>query len=171
MGVIDTSSTPGTTVDISGSSPAFDATATATTNKPVLLAIPSTGTYGNGVTIAGAALGDSNSAEGEVFQFEIPAIHPQSNTPHDKTTAFAVADPVTVIQHVKGKTYWLQGSSLSITKGAKIIAAASGLVAVQTDHTSTPLPHHTWVCAKTVASATYVQGLYIGITSMFTANS
>lgn len=169
MGAIETASGPGHTVDVGSESPIIDATAVAVTNKPGLLAMISISTYGNGCDVASAAYGDANATEGEIYQFTIEEIHPQSNTPYDKATAYAVADPVCVKRHVINKTYWLKGSSLTILKGAKIICAASGLVAVQTAHTATPLPHHTWVCAKAVSAATWVQGTYIGITSMFTA--
>jgi len=118
-----------------------------------------------------AAYGDSNTGEGFPYQVEIPAIHPQSTTAHDKTTAYAAGDTLSVIKHRIGSSYWLKGSSLTVTKGDKVIAAANGLVAKQTAHTASALPHHTWIANDTYSAKTWIKGTYIGITSMYTANT
>lgn len=171
MGTIETASGPGTTVEVSGNSPGLDGTSASTSVKPGLLVAPSTGTYGNGYEVASAAYGDANASEGTIRQVEILATHPQNKTSiYDKTTAFAAGDHIVVKEHIIGKTYWLKGSSLTVALDGKIITAANGLVAAQTAHTATPLTHHTWVCVKAVSSATWVQGRYIGITTMFTAS-
>jgi len=169
MGNIDTATGPGSTIDVSGNSPALDGSSHSTSVKPALLVTPSTGTYGNGYEVMSAQYGDLNAGEGTVRQVEILLTHPQNKTvPYDKTTAFAAGDHIVVKEHIINKTYWLKGSSLTIAKDGKIITAANGLVAAQTEHTATSLPHHTWVCVKAVTSATWVQGKYIGITPMFT---
>ena len=78
-------------------------------------------------------------------------------------------DPMDVVIHEIGKVYWVQGSSLTVSKDDKCIIATGGLVAKQTNHTATPLPHHTYVPIKAYSSATWIKARYIGITSMFTA--
>ena len=171
MGAIETASGPGTSVDVGPESPQRDATATATTNKPGLLCKPSTGSYGNGVDITGAAYGSANADEGFIEQFTIEGTHPQSNTINDKATAYAVADPVSVKGHIIGKTYWLKGSSLTADVGDRLVCIAGGLVGVETEHTATPLNHHMWACAAKVASATWVQGTYLGNVSSFTTGA
>lgn len=171
MGTIETASGPGDTVDISGNSPSRDVTAADTTVKPILLLQPSVGAYGNGVTVMSANYGDSNTDEGIIEQADIMPVHPQNKTAiNDKTTAFDTGDHLTAKEHVKGKTYWLKGSSISATRGDKLYCSGSGLVSKQTAHTATPLAHQTWICARTVASQTYVQGTYVGLTTMFTSN-
>ena len=171
MGSIETSAGPGTTVDVSAESPQQDATATAVTNKPGLLCKPSTGTYGNGKDITGAAYGSSNDDEGFIEQFTIEGIHPQSNTPYDKATAYAIGDPVQTKKHIRGKTYWLKGSAITASKGDKLVCIAGGLVAKETDHTATPLNHHMWSCARAVSAATWVQGTYLGNVTSFTTGA
>jgi hypothetical protein len=166
----DTSVTPGRTVDIDGGSPRKDGSANSTDLYAGLLAEPSTGTYGNGAIAMTVNFGDSQIAEAEVMQVEIMAIHPQSSTPYDLTTAFAAGDHVNMVVHQVGKVYWLKGSSISATKDqSKLIPAGAGLVKVQVAHTATPLPMHMWKCRKTVTSATWVKGTYLGIVSTFTA--
>jgi len=171
MGAIETASGPGHTIDISGSSPERDATATAVTNKPGLLCKPSIGTYGNGVDITDAAYGDSNDDESIIEQFEIEGTHPQSNTVYDTTTAYAVADSVSAKRHVVGKTYWLKGSAITAYRGDKLVCIAGGLVAKESDHTATSKVHHMWSVAKAVSSATWVQGTYLGLVSSFTTGT
>jgi len=165
----NTSFEPGESVDVSGLTPVFNGRAASTSVKPGLLLKPSTGTYSNGFDVADAAYGDSNTSEGFIYQCDIPAIHKRSTTAWDKTTAFQAGDAIPVIKHEEGHTYWLKGSSLTVTEGDKIITAANGLVEKQTAHTSTPLPHHTWIAFKSYTSATWIKATYIGITSMFTA--
>ena len=146
-------------------------TAHSTSMKAGLLCKPSTGTYENGYDVCDAQYGDLNAGEGNVYQEEIKARHAQSTTPYDKTTAHVAGDQIKVIRHEVNKVYWLKGSASSLTMSvdAKIITAANGLVAVQTEHTSTPKPHHFWTCVKAVSGATWVQGRYMGISSMNTA--
>ena len=171
MGAIETASGPGTTVDVGSESPSRDVTATAVTNKPGLLCKISEGTYGNGVDVSGAAYGSSNDDEGFIEQFTIEGIHPQSNITYDKATAYAIGDPVSAKTHIVNHTYWLKGSSITAEKGDKLVCIAGGLVAPESDHTATPLNHHMWSCAKTVAAATWVQGTYLVNVTSFTTGA
>jgi len=171
MGAIETASGPGSTVDVGAESPQEDATAVAVTNKPGLLCHPSIGIYGNGMDITGAAYGSSNDDEALISQFTIEGIHPQSNTAYDKTTAYAVADPVSRKTHIVNKTYWLKGSAITAAIGDKLVCIAGGLVAPETDHSATPLNHHMWSCARAVSAATWVQGTYLGNVTSFTTGA
>lgn len=164
----ETAIEPGTSCAINHNPPSRPVTIGAASMNACLLVVPSTGTYGNGVALAGAQVGNTN-AIGIIEQLQIPAKHPQSTTPYDKTTDFVAGDPARAIEHIIGRSYWLEGSSLSITKGAKMIGAASGLIASAGAGTTTPVSMLVWVCNKTVATATYVQGKFIGLASVFTA--
>lgn len=144
-----------------------------TSLKPGLLAIPSAGTYGNGLDVMGAAFGSAdNKTENVVRQIEIPSIHPQSNTPYDKTTAFAAGDPLTFVEHEEGKEYWLPASSLSASAGDTLITAANGLVALaDTNDITVDSMVHTWRTVATVSSASWVRGIYMGKRGYYTAAS
>ena len=160
---------PGDTVQITKDSPVKPGTATSTDTKyAVLLVEPDIGSIGNGVKLMGADFGDSNIAEGDVWQIEIPSVHPQSNTPNDKDTAFATNDALNLIKHVIGSSYWLKGASLSAAVGDKLICAGGGLVKKSLAHTATPKSKNYWVVDKLVASKTYVQATYKGQTMFFT---
>lgn len=153
-----------------GTSPSRRATSHDTSNYPCFLVMPSVATYGDGVAPASANYGDSNTEEGGIEQIDITPIHPQSNTAYDKTTAFAAGDELTVITHIQGKVYWLKASSLTATiHKTKLVCAGSGIVKAALAHTGTPLPVHMWLCKKTVSSATYTLGRYMGIVNYNTA--
>lgn len=163
-------SSPGDTIEITKGSPSISGTVTSTdTLYAGLLTEPDIGSIGNGVKALTANFGDSNTVEGDVYQIEVPPVHPQSNAPNNITTAFSTNDSVVLKKHVIGKSYWLKGSSVTAVKGAKLIPAGSGLVKAMLAHTATPLPIHTWVCDKAVSSATWIQATYKGIVSSFTA--
>ena len=166
-----TATLPGDTIQITKDSPVKSGTATSTDTKyAVLLTEPDIGSIYNGVKLMSANFGDSNIAEGDAWQIEIPSVHPQSNTPNDKATAFSTNDALNLVKHVIGSSYWLKGSSLSAAVGAKLVPAGSGLVKVALAHTSTPKAVHTWVVDKLIASKTYVQATYKGLTQIYTTN-
>ena len=146
--------------------------AASTNVKPLLLLMPSIATYGNGYEVTGANYGDSNDDEGSIYLCEIQAIHSNyaaTSTQHDKTTAYLAGNKILPVRLELNKAYWFKASSITAAKGDKLHCAAAGLVAKQTDHTATALPHHTFVCETAVTSKNYVKAVYIGITSMFTA--
>jgi hypothetical protein len=146
---------------------------TPTVDMPAgVLVEPDDGSIGNGVKLMTANFGDSNTVEGKAESLEIPAIHPRSSTPYDKTTNFdaTYSDSGEAIEHESEKGYWLKGSSLTTVAGkTKLIPAGSGLVKAALAHTSTPLPIHMWVAMLSVSSKTWTQGKYKGMTSSFTA--
>lgn len=152
---------------IPGSSPKRNVTIGEGSMYPILLVKPSTGTYGNGVGLAAANEGDDNDDEADIEQLEIEAA--RTSTAYDITTVYTTGDPAIAIKHMPGKGYWLKGSSLTASKGDKLIPTSSGLVKKALTHTATPLPMHTWSVIKAVTSATYVQGEYKGLVSSFTA--
>ena len=157
---------PTTTVCISEGVPKIAKTVTEAM-KPVRLVIPSTSTYGNGVALGTAQYGKA-SGQGTIWLTELPAIHPQSNTPWDKDTDFAVKDNIDCVKMQVGKVYWLAGSSLTVDEGDKLIMAANGLIAENTN-TTTVLPMHTWVVERDVSGATYVAARYMGLVADYTA--
>ncbi|MHA1277097.1 MAG: hypothetical protein ACTSQ8_07920 [Candidatus Helarchaeota archaeon] len=172
MGATETATQPGSTIDVNGNSPSEDATiAVDDTMKAGYLVYPSTGTYGNGVDRMTANYGDSNTGESLVRQIEIPEIHPESNTPYDKSTAYKAGDHCEVKYHVVGKTYWLPASSITASKGDKIVPAGSGLVKKALAHTTSSKPVHMWSCVKAVTSGSWVQAEYLGMVPYNTANA
>jgi hypothetical protein len=165
-----TATKPGTTVCASKNCVPKPGSAHGSNVKTGLLLKPNVGTYDNGYEPAGAAYGDSNTDEGNIYQCEIRGKHPRTTTPYDKNSqAFTAGDAILVVRHEQDKEYWLPASSITVSVGDKLICAASGLVEQQTDHSNTPLPHHTWVCTKAASSKDWVRARYMGITSMKTA--
>jgi len=162
----ETNIEPGTSCAINHNPPARNVTCGEAMSAGELVQA-SEGTYGNGVAYADADHGSAN-LEGMIEQIEIPAKHPQSTTPYDKTTEFSIGDPARAIEHIIGRSYWLKGSTMTIAKHAKIRCAADGLVDYIAG-TTTPVVMFTWVCLKAVSSTTWVQGRFIGLSSQFTA--
>ena len=165
-----TATGPGITVSCNEDAAYIPGSAATTSVKTGLLLKPSTGTYTNGYDVCDAQYGDLNAGEGFIHQCDIMAIHPQTTTPYDKnSTAFAEGDHINVIRHKIGDTYWLPASSITASVGDKLITAASGLVAKQTEHTGTLKQHHYWVCVKAASSKNWVKATYKGILNMYTA--
>jgi len=170
MGTNDTTYQPGKTIQVNpGRSPKRAVTIGDSSSYAGLLVIPSTGTYGNGVIVATANYGDSNTGEGRIEQLEIPEIHPQSNTPYDKSTVFTAADPAEAVQHVVGESYWVKGSAVTVSRDDKLIISGSGQVKKAIAHTATPLPVHMWVAEAAFTSATWIKAKYLGMVSYFTS--
>jgi hypothetical protein len=155
---------------VPGSSPTRNVTIGETMTATCLV-YASTATYGNGVALAAANHGDSNTEEGTIEQIEIPHIHPRGDgTPWDKTTSYSAGDYANAIEHKVGNAYWLKGSAVTATaRKTKLIVAGSGLVKAQLAHTATPLPVHMWTCHRSVSAGTYILGGYDGIVSTYTA--
>ena len=129
------------------------------------------GTYtGNGASLAGAFFGDSLSEEADIELVQIPKSHPNSNTPSDKDTAFSAGDKITTISFVQGKQYWVRtSSSLTASKGDKLVLASSGRWAKPSGYTTTPLPQHMCKVVKDCSAASWVKVQYIGIVTQYTA--
>lgn len=118
-----------------------------------------------------ANYGDSNTGEGSVWQIDIQALHPQSNTPFDKTTAYSTNDPVNLVKHKEGNLYWLPGSSLTVSVQDILVPAGSGLVKKALAHTASAKSVHTWTVRKAASAQSWALGEYNKFKQYYTANS
>lgn len=167
----DTATEPTTSMEVSpGTSPRSSATAHESMYAGDLVSDNVT-TYGNGMALCSANFGDSNIAEGDIYQVDVEAAHPLSNTAWDKTTAYTAGYQIKVIKHIKNNRYWLHGSSLTVVKSSKIVITSSGRVKVALAHTASAKPVHMYTAPRAFSAASWIQGTYRGMVSYYTANS
>lgn len=164
---VDYATNPGESVLVGGGAEKFyedGGKAHSTSVKPTLILKIETGTYTNGFEVAGAA-----DASGRLFYCGIQNRHNLSNSPYDKTTAYAAGEPILPGEFVEGKDYYLPASSLTAAVGDKLICAASGLVQNAQAFASTPLLVNVFICQTAVTSKNVVIGQFKGLRYTATA--
>jgi len=143
-------------------------TAATTSVKPKLLLIPSVGTYANGMGVCGSEHG---KADGDMkpWACEVLSKHPQSTTPFDLTTAYAVGDQGIMKECVEDEIYELMSGSASYEKGDRVKCAANGLVEAITLAGATVKDCYQFEVIEATTSKTSVLGKFINLQREITA--